>query len=110
VRSRLGILLLVAQLVWVIYAHFFSWRYFAWAPNDYLVQYTIDVTVDGQPLSAQDIGARYREDQHGRYEAPARHLIDQIRQYEQTYGRSDRAEVVLRYRLNSGEEQIWKWP
>ena len=109
-RSRIGAFLLLAQMGWVIYAHFFPWRYFAWAPNDYVVQYSFSVSLDGRPLSAQQIVERYHTDAEGKYEAPARHIIDEVRQYEQTYGRNDHSEVLLRYRLNAGEEQTWRWP
>ena len=35
-------------------------RYFAWAPNDYLVEYRISALLDGRPLGQDEIQERYR--------------------------------------------------
>ena len=127
-RSRIGWALLLAQLLWVVWVHFGpppggqSWatralqgcsaepsscrRYFAWAPNDYIVDYTIEVTVDGRRLASGEVAARYRYAQTGIYEAPVQQLIDTLRRYEQTYGRHDRARVILRYSINGRENRV----
>jgi hypothetical protein len=120
-RLVVGGLLLAVQLIWFVYAQFQPWRYFAWAPNDYYVEHTVEVTLKGTRLDADAVCARYRKEFCGSNspdpdrielidEGPPQHLIDQIRQYEKTYGRDDDARVVFRYRLNGHAEKEWRWP
>jgi hypothetical protein len=33
-----------------------------------------------------------------------------VQGYEQSYGQHDHARVVMRYRVNGKEEQVWRWP
>ena len=110
-RTKIGVLFLAVQLGLVIYAHFGPARYFAWAPNDYVVQFNLQATVDGRSLTSGEAAARYhlKQVEHGVYEFPAQHIIDAIRQYETTYGRHDHAHVVLTYRQNGEAERQWEW-
>jgi hypothetical protein len=110
VRSTLGAVFLLAQLGLVVYEQMGSSRYFCWAPNDYVVDYRLDVTVAGRPLSADEVMRRYRFPQAGRMEQTVQHLIDIVQQYEMTYGRAEQAEVLLSYRPNGHAEQDWRWP
>lgn len=119
-RLWLGAAFLVAQLGWIAYAHAQPWRYFAWAPNDYLTQYRIEVIANGHRLTRAEICARYRRlscSEQGSdsnlpyvFEAPPRHLIDEVRQYEKTYGRKDQARISVYFRLNGHAEKRWRWP
>jgi hypothetical protein len=112
-RTAFAIVFLLLQLGSVIYARFTPRRYFCWAPNDYVVEYHVDVTVHGRPLTPQEVVARYHSspEYEGRVEYPAEHLIDNIEQYEETYGRNDHAEVRLTWKYNGHPElRHWKWP
>src|SRR3954469_11985708 len=87
VLSAIGGIVLLAQLGSVVYAHTSGTRrYFAWAPNDYAVDYTISVSVDGRRLAPSEIRHRYLVADHGLYEDPPQRLIDFIDRYERTYG------------------------
>ncbi|HEX8035864.1 MAG TPA: hypothetical protein VF510_18555 [Ktedonobacterales bacterium] len=111
IRTWLGVAFLSAQLGWVIVAHMIGpARYFVWAPNDYMVEYRIQVTIHGQALTSEQVGDRYHLDASGLYEYPAQHLVDLVQQYEQTYGRKDAAKVMLTYTVDGGKEVTWRWP
>src|ERR1700730_3018325 len=55
-------LILLAQMGLNIWQHVGDTRYFAWAPNDYLVTYDLRVDVGGRPLSTEEVRRRYRLD------------------------------------------------
>ena len=105
-----GICLLLLQVFSVVHARFVSSRWLAWAPNDYALNYRLQVKVGGRDLSADEIGKRYQLPPGGLYENPAQNIIDMVSQRERTYGRNDHAEVVLDYRPNGGAAQEWRWP
>ncbi len=121
-------LILLAQMGLNIWQHVGDTRYFAWAPNDYLVTYDLRVDVGGRSLSPEEIHHRYRLDlterlsestkaksgfaKAERYvfeDAPAE-LTDRIRWYEEKNGKSDSAHVRLVYQLDGGKEKTWLWP
>jgi hypothetical protein len=126
---------LVAQAVSVGYAHFGpaadgqSWtrktvdgcsaepvgcrRYFAWAPNDYLVEYKVAVALGKRRLSATDGLRRYHlpppnDDGKSYWEDPPQRLVDTIKAFEQNSGRRD-ARVRLTYTVNGGSKHEWRW-
>jgi hypothetical protein len=104
-----GLAVLACQLALVAYEHLGPTRYFAWAPNDYVVQYRIAAVVDGRNLSPAQVRHRYHLSPHGIYYFPAQHIIDDLQQYERTYGRHDRVLVTLTYRLNGHARKTWRW-
>jgi hypothetical protein len=105
----IGAVILLAQLGNVLYAHVAgSRRYFAWAPNDYAVVYTITTEVQGRRLTPAQVKERYEIDAHGLWEDPPQRLIDYLNRYERTYGASEHAHVVLRYSLDGHKEQTWR--
>jgi hypothetical protein len=104
-----GVAVLACQLALVAYEHLGPTRYFAWAPNDYVVQYQLTVTVGGRPLSPAVVRSRYHLAPHGIFYFPAQHIIDDVQQYERTYGRHDRVLVTLTYRLNGHAQKTWRW-
>ena len=108
-RDLIGIAFLLFQLSMVLYARFVPSRYFCWAPNDYMVEYSLQVTIGGHQLNPQQTFRRYRLPEDG-YQAPVQHIIDIVQQYEQTYGNNDHARIVMRYRVNGREEKEWRWP
>jgi hypothetical protein len=112
-RTSVAILFLVLQVGSIVYARFTPRRYFCWAPNDYVVEYQLDVDVAGHALPPEQVIARYHlsPSHKGLVEHPVEHLIDNIEQYETTYGKNDKATVRLRWRHN-GHSQLreWRWP
>jgi hypothetical protein len=107
-----AISLLGAQLVAIVYARFTPLRYFCWAPNDYVTDYTLTVTVNQRKLTDREILKRYRlPEPLGIYENPVEHITAEIQQYETTYGRQDNAAVELSSSLNGkGATRRWAWP
>ena len=105
----IGVAVLAVQVALVVYEHLGPTRYFAWAPNDYVVQYRLAATVDGRQLSASGVRSRYRLAPRGIWYFPAQHIIDDVQQYERTYGSGDRVRVTLRYRLNGHSQKTWRW-
>jgi hypothetical protein len=110
-RRWLGVAFLAVQVAWILIVHAsgMSARYFCWAPNDSMVTYQIRVVEHGQILSSSQIASRYGFAAQGLYEYPVAHLEDAIRQYEQTYGRGDGAEVSMTYTINGGTQDVWTW-
>jgi hypothetical protein len=109
VLTVIGVVILLAQLGNVIYAHVAgSRRYFAWAPNDYAVLYTIHTDVGGRQLTPAQVKDRYQIEAHGLWEDPPQRLIDYLNRYEKTYGASEHAHVVLSYSLDGHREQMWQ--
>jgi hypothetical protein len=98
---------LLGQLGWILYEQTRKTRYFCWAPNDYVMDYRLDVRIAGRSLSDEEVLARYHWPRIGRFENVPRHLTDIVEQYERTYGSPDRAHVLLLYRVNNGPQQEW---
>ncbi|HEX4186811.1 MAG TPA: hypothetical protein VHY83_02825 [Solirubrobacteraceae bacterium] len=120
--------LLLAQVGINIWQHTGKTRYFAWAPNDYLVTYDLHVDAGGRSLTVAEMEHRYRLDlssrlgeeaqarvglarsEHYVFEDAPQELEDRIRRYEETEGKKDRAHVSLTYQFDGGKEQTWQWP
>jgi hypothetical protein len=110
-RPLLAASFLALQLGLVVHAQFTSRRYFCWAPNDYANTYTLRVKINGTDLTQDQLLARYHlQGRRFSYENPATHIMDTVRQYEQTYGRDQHAEVSLEWSLNGHPTQSWQWP
>lgn len=109
-RTAIGIAFLLWQLGMIGYARFVPTRYFCWAPYDTQTAYELTVTIDGRELSPQEIRARYRRPAKGRDNRSPNHVMDVVRQYEQTYGRGDNGQVLMTYTVNGHPEEQWKWP
>jgi hypothetical protein len=123
--ARLGaviaVLVLFLQAAAIAQQHLGPTRYFAWAPNDYIVQYQIRVNVADHDLTAAEIRDRYRylyatasgpadaKVLSGTFEFPPEQLIDELRQYEETFGRGQHATVKLSYSLNGRPMQLWTY-
>src|SRR5438105_15060448 len=102
--------ILLFQLVMIGYARFVPSRYFCWAPYDIQSEYRLDVSIGGRPLTANQIRTRYRRPKQGVDNRSIQHVMDIVQQYEETYGRGDRAQVVMKYRINGKAEQEWRYP
>ena len=112
VRGAVGLGLVLAQLVLVLTVYLSGCcaeRYFAWAPNDYSIDYRIDATVNGRSLSGPEILDRYRLPQVGFYEDPLQRLEGVLRRRELAYGGADRVVIVLEYELNGRAPAAWRW-
>jgi hypothetical protein len=119
---------LLAEIGLCLWQHLGDTRYFAWAPNDYLVTYDLRVNVAGQPLTTGQISHRYRltladrlsadikrklellPSEHYVWEDPPQHLINRIKWYEQNYDSAHTASVSLTYQLDGGPVHRWRWP
>jgi hypothetical protein len=128
VPVAIAAVILLAQVAINVWQQLGDARYFAWAPNDYLVSYDVQVSVGGRRLSPEEIQSRYRLDLSSRlsdeidsrvglskveryvFEDPPQELKDRIRRYEEARGKSDAARVRLVYQLDAGREQTWLWP
>jgi hypothetical protein len=110
VRAILGGGLLLFQLVMIGYARFVPSRYFCWAPYDIQTEYRLDVSVGGKMLTPAEIRQRYRRPRQGVDNRSIQHVMDIVRQYEETYGRTDPAQVRMKYRINGKEEREWQYP
>ena len=109
-RTLAAIALLAFQVVMIGYARFVPSRYFCWAPMDSQNLYSIAVVIDGRELNPEEIEARYRQPASGGNWQAIQHALDKVRQYEETYGREDGAEVVVTYTVNGHPEETWTWP
>ena len=109
-RTAAGVALLVFQLAMIVYARFVPSRYFCWAPFDIQTEYKLQVSLNGRALSGPQIRARYRRPPAGTDNRSPQHVIDIIRGYEENYGHNDPAQVLMRYRVNGKQEQMWRWP
>jgi hypothetical protein len=109
-RYAIGIALLLFQAGAIVYARFSPSRYFCWAPHDSQAEYRIEVVLDGEPLTEEQVASRYPLSPSG-VEARSIHaVLSVVAQYEETLGRGQRALAVVTYRLNGGELKQWRWP
>lgn len=109
-RRALGIAILLFQLGAIGYARFVPSRYFCWAPYDAQNDYVIEVVIDGRALADDEVRARYKKRARDIDNRAVQHIKDILGGYETSYGSGEEAVVTLRYRINGGEEQLWKWP
>ncbi len=109
-KLGIGIALLLFQLAMIGYARFVPSRYFCWAPYDMQTDYRLEVTVNGIPLTPNQILRRYQRPARGTDNRSVQHIIDIVQQYEEGYGGPDQAQVLMKYRVNGKEEQNWRWP
>jgi predicted ATP-grasp superfamily ATP-dependent carboligase len=108
--SAVGIAFLCAQLGSILYSPFIPEKFFCWAPFDQHTLYSIEVTIDGRALGADEIASRYRYPQSAWEVREIQNVISIVRQYERTYGTDENASVSLTYRTNGHEQRTWTWP
>jgi hypothetical protein len=109
-RTGIGVALLAFQVFMIGYARFVPSRYFCWAPYDTQTDYRLDLSVNGKKLTAKQIQARYKRPKAGSDNRSPQHVMDILQGYDETYGKADRAEIVMKYRVNGREEREWRWP
>jgi hypothetical protein len=109
-RRQIAAAFLACQFAAVVYAQFTPRRYFCWAPNDYVTEFSLKVTVGGRVLAVDQALGRYQFRGASFENVPA-HVIDIVEQYEQTYGKGDHAQVAITWKLNGKRpDQEWRWP
>ena len=109
-RFHLALTYLLFQLAMVVYARFDPSGHFHWAPFDIQNEYWIRVEIDGQTLSDDQVTQRYNLRAVAVEPHAIEHVLRVITRYEQIYGESDNAMVVVRYRINGREMRHWHWP
>jgi hypothetical protein len=103
--------LLVVQLAGVVHARLVPHRYFCWAPFDVLTRYELTVSLPGgKVLAGPAAGDRYHFHDYGVDNRSPWNVIKAVRDYEETYGKTDHAEVVVRYAVNGAHRGEWRWP
>ncbi len=106
----IGISLLLFQVGAIVYARFVPARYFCWAPFDMQTAYQLEVSVNGDTLTDQQIRARYRRlGRKGSDNRSPQHVIDVLQQTEERYHEADETHILLTYRVNGKEEQRWEY-
>jgi hypothetical protein len=101
--------MLLAQVGGIAYSRLVPERYFCWAPYDIHTKYVFETRIGGRPLSEEESYARYHIPRAGEDHRSPANVIDLLRRVERRH--ADRAvELVLRYQVNGGPEQIWRWP
>jgi hypothetical protein len=127
-RAAAVVALILLQVGIGVWQHFGSTRYFAWAPNDYLMTYDLQVTVNGASLSRDEISRRYRlsltplvksaartslglaPSERYVWQDPPAEVRERIRRVEDRLPASARGQVVLSYQLDAGPRREWRWP
>jgi hypothetical protein len=110
-RTVIPLLLFAFQLGAIVYARFVPTRYFCWAPYDTQTDYTATATVNGRKLSAAEFRQRYRRPARGFDNRSPQHVFDMLEQVEQKWFKaSERATIVVKYRVNGKEPREWRWP
>ena len=109
-RNTFGILFLCLQLAAVLAARFIPERFFCWAPYDEHSLLQTEVSILGKPLSPQEVADRYRYRMNGWEPRSIHNVFNLVRQYEQTYGRTDSALITIRYQTNGHPAKIWTYP
>jgi hypothetical protein len=120
--------LLALQCGVSVWQHLGSTRYFAWAPNDYLMTYDLEAKVNGHALTPTQLESRYRlslsalvsararadiglaPDMRYVWEDPPAEVKRRIRRVEATYPAAERARVRLDYQLDAGGMHHWRYP
>lgn len=105
-----GITLLLVQAALILYSRATPARYFCWAPFDMQTDYSLDVTVAGRKLTAAEVRRRYRRPIKGTDNRSVQNLIDILQGYEERYAGTDKARIIMRYRINGKEELQWIYP
>ncbi len=109
-KTTIGLALLAAQLVMMTVARFHPMRYYSWAPFDALHAYTIHASLDGQPLSSEQIYRRYHLTAEGFNPRAIFQVTDTIAYVERVYHTAQQADVTVTYTLNGREQHPWQWP
>lgn len=92
--------LLSLQLGSLLYARTVPTRYFCWAPYDQLTEYRLQVSVDGRPLSPEEIQQRYHRPAQGMDNRSSQNLVEIVELTERRYHPHDRVSVSMTLLVN----------
>jgi len=110
--------LLLFQVVWILFGPLRDHSYGNWAPFHEHATYHVEAWMGDRALSHGEIQTRYRIYQHF-YDAKTQrdwqlnrmnHILGLIERVEAASPVEEQARVVVRYRINGGEEEEWEWP
>lgn len=110
-RSKIALaaLLLTAQIAGIGIGRATNESFWSWMPHDRALDYELEVSVDGRTLGALEVKERYGLAPAGRRADNVEDVIAIVRTHEQRRP-EDQTTVILRYSINDGEEQVWRWP
>ncbi|MEM8706644.1 MAG: hypothetical protein AAGE98_09320 [Actinomycetota bacterium] len=104
---------LTVQVVTVAYARTTDTRYLAWAPYDQISFYELDVEVDGEALSAEEIVGRYslrlwleEGAARGRENRSIAHVLTYVQRAEAD---ATELEIVIRASVNGRPVEVHTW-
>lgn len=97
------------QVIGIIYSRFLDERYFCWAPFDQISLYEIKVEVNGVIYSKEQINRRYNLQGNGRENRSIHNVFSIIKQYEESYGREEKAVVKVIYSTNGKVKEEWNF-
>ncbi|MFT4781913.1 MAG: hypothetical protein ACJAZK_001496 [Psychroserpens sp.] len=109
IRFAIGFLFILLQVGSILYARFNPERFFCWAPYDTHVKFEVFVTIDRKVLTQQEAEARYKYKMRGWEQRSIDNIFSLISQYEDTYGKTDNAKVLMKYSTNGHEEKEWRY-
>lgn len=111
---RIGLVLawlfIASQVVLIGYSRFIPERFFCWAPFDEQTVYTINVVIDGDSLSMEEVEKRYRYSPDAIEPRAIDNIFSIVEQYEKTYGKTDNAKVSITYSTNGHPSKTWYYP
>jgi hypothetical protein len=108
-RKSIVLVFFLLQIGGIIYSRFVDLRYFSWAPFDQISYYEITAKVNGVVLSPQEITRRYTIQNKGRENRSIHHVFSIINQYEESYGKDEKAVVKVVYSTNGKAEEEWNF-
>lgn len=108
-RKIIVLIFFLVQVLGVLYSQFLEERYFCWAPFDQISLYEIKAEVNGVVLSQAQIKGRYNLQGNGRENRSIDNVFSIIRQYEESYGREEKAVVKVIYSTNGKAKKEWNF-
>lgn len=110
-KSRMRRIILFAfflfQILGIVYSRFLDERYFCWAPFDQISYYEVKTEVNGVLLSPQQTRGRYNLQGYGRENRSIHNVFSIIKQYENSYGKNEKAVVKVIYSTNGKAKEEW---
>ena len=106
----LAALLILAQLGGVVRSRFTDDSFFSWAPHDQRTDFRIEATWRGEPVPGKQIWKRYSLAPRGTDWHAWGDPLSVIQVAESRLPPEQRWEILVRYRVNTGPEQVFRWP
>ena len=103
-----ALMFLVVQIVLIVYSRFVPERFFCWSPYDEHNSFEVYVTIGDKELSFDEVKERYQYKSNGWEARTIHNIFSIIKQYENSYGKADKASVRVVYTKNGHDEQIWE--